>query len=109
LIAQLVCPISYEDPAGKWDLIQPVLQKELPLCDVTWKSPISSSFITIDSLPLRFLPSSATLFKDTEHAFRWLLAPYAQVYILVAETIDIYKVEKANVRKWVDTRNAQKS
>ncbi|RYG64266.1 hypothetical protein EON64_14340, partial [archaeon] len=76
---------------------------------MTWKSPISSSYITINSLPLRFLPSSASLFKDTEHAFRWLLAPYVHMYILVAETMEAYKTAKVSLKKWVDSKNTQKS
>lgn len=107
--AQLVCPLSYEDPDNKWELIQPILLEELPIRDVTWKSPISASYITIDSLPLRFLSSSAPLFKDTEHAFRWLLAPYVHFYILTSETMDAYKIAKTNVKKWIDARNNQKA
>eukprot|EP00981_Chlorochromonas_danica_P003729 scaffold686_cov177-Ochromonas_danica.AAC.13 len=90
-------------------MVQPVLVNELPLRDVTWKSPISASFITIDKLPLRFLPSSASLFKETEHAFRWLLAPYVQLYLLVSESLDAYKTAKANLKKWVDLRNTTKT
>lgn len=86
-----------------------MLVNELPLRDVTWKSPISASFITIDKLPLRFLPSSASLFKETEHAFRWLLAPYVQLYLLVSESLDAYKTAKVNLKKWVDLRNATKT
>jgi len=104
-IAQLICPISYDDPDDQWKKLEPLLTERLPLRDVSWKSPISSSFVTISKLPLRFLPSSSSLFKDTDHSFRWFLSPYVYVYILVAETLEAYKVVKVGLKKWVDARN----
>ena len=104
----MICPISYDDPDGHWEKVQQHILDRLPLRDVTWKSPISSSFITIDKLPLRFLPSSANLFKDTDHSFRWFLSPYVYIYLLVAETLDAYKVVKPTVKKWVDSHNTPK-
>lgn len=105
LLAQLICPISYDDPDDQWKRLEPLLNEKLPLRDVSWKSPISSTFITINKLPLRFLPSSSSLFKDTDHSFRWFLSPYVYVYILVAESMDSYKVLKPNLKKWIDARN----
>lgn len=75
---------------------------------MTWKSPISSSYITIDRLPLRLLPSSANLFKDTDHAFRWFLAAYVNIYILRAESMDAYKQCKPSLKKWSDQYNGPK-
>lgn len=103
-----MCPISYDDPDGHWDKLQPYLLDRIPLRDVTWKSPISSSYITIARLPLRFLPSSANLFKDTDHSFRWFLSPYVYVYVLGAETLESYKAVKPSVKKWVDSHNLVK-
>ncbi len=108
IAAQLICPASYEDPNEIWAKLEKILIERLPLRDVTWKSPISSSYITIDKLPLRCLPSSANLFKDTDHAFRWFLAPYINLYLLSAETIDAYKNSKMNIKKWVDLYNGAK-
>mmetsp|Transcript_27560 Transcript_27560/g.37910 ORF Transcript_27560/g.37910 Transcript_27560/m.37910 type:complete len:1829 (-) Transcript_27560:78-5564(-) len=99
--ANLVCPLSYEDPFSIWSILP--LQKELTdLRDVTWKSPISSSYITIDKLPLRFLRSDANLFKDTQHSFRWFLAAYVSVYLLAADSLDSYKLAKPNLKIWVE-------
>ncbi len=106
--AQLVCPVSYEDPSEIWGKLQQILLDRLPLRDVTWKSPISSSYITIDRLPLRCLVSSANLFKDTDHAFRWFLAPYVNLYLLQAESLDIYKNAKAGIKKWAEQYNGPK-
>ena len=90
--AHLICPISYDDPAKLWtSFIHKELMERLPLEDVTWKSPISAAFVTIPVLPLRFLSSTANLFVDTDHKFRWFLAPYVHVYVVSAETLDSYR------------------
>lgn len=107
-LAQLICPVSYEDPNEIWTKLQTILLDRLPLREVTWKSPISSSYITIDKLPLRCLPASANLFKDTDHAFRWFLAPYVNFYLLHAESLDQYRNAKASIKKWVDQYNGTK-
>lgn len=103
--AQLICPISYDDPDGNWSKIEQLIMDRLPLREVTWRSPISSSFIRIPKLPLRFLPSDASLFKDTDHPYRWFLSQYVNLYIVVAETLDTYKTVRPNVKKWVDSIN----
>jgi hypothetical protein len=100
----LICPISFEDPDNQWGNIEQMINERLPLRDITWKSPISSSFITINQLPLRFLPSDASLFKDTDHPFRWFLSQYVCLYLFVAETLDAYKVAKPQVKKWVESQ-----
>jgi hypothetical protein len=107
-LAQLICPISYEDPDGHWSKFEGHILDRLPLRDVTWKSPISASYITINQLPLRFLPASAPLFKDTDHSYRWFLSPYVNLYILGAETLDAYKSVKSSIKKWVEQQNAVK-
>jgi hypothetical protein len=106
--AQLTCPISYEDPDNNWSKIEGYINEKLPLKDISWKNPLSSSFITINQLPLRFLPSNASLFKDTEHSFRWFLCSYVNIYVLVAESLDSYKVLKPSVKKWVEQQNTPK-
>lgn len=98
-----MCPVAYEDPSNVWNLIEKDLTAKFPLRDVTWKSSISSSQITIDKLPLRCMPSTATLFKDTDHPFRWFLAPYVYIYILVSENMDSYKSVKSKLRAWVES------
>ena len=104
--AHLVCPISYDDPAKLWtSFIHKELMDRLPLEDVTWKSPISTAFITIPELPLRFLSSTANLFVDTNHKFRWFLAPYVHVYVISAETLDSYRHCKPSIRQWVDAHS----
>lgn len=39
-IAQLICPISYEDPDNKWELIAPIIQAELPIREVSHVNPL---------------------------------------------------------------------
>jgi hypothetical protein len=70
--AQLVCPISYEESSGVWEKLQNDVSERLTLRSVTWKDPVSSSFVVIDKLPLRLLPRRPV---DTNNAFRWYLAP----------------------------------
>jgi hypothetical protein len=107
LTANLICPLSYEDPSSIWPLLP--LQTDLTdLRDVTWKSPISSTYITIDKLPLRFLRSDANLFKDTDHSFRWFLAAYVGIYLLAAESLDSYKLARSGIKKWIESTVAHK-
>lgn len=101
---QLICPISYEDPDNVWVQIQQtIVSTLLPLKDVTWKNPVSASFITIPKLPLKFLPSNANLFKDTDHPFRWFLAPYVHLYVTSVGSIEEYKnTTKQTLKQWVE-------
>lgn len=78
------------------------------LLDVTWRSPISNTSITIDRLPLRCLPITASLFKDTDHPFRWFLAPYIYTQLIVCESLDAYKTMKPNLRTWVEAHSGLK-
>lgn len=80
----------------------------MPLRDVTWKNPVTSTYITISRLPLKFLPSAANLFKDTDHPFRWFLAPYVHIYIVTSETLEAYKVAKAIIKQWVEFQSGIK-
>ena len=105
-LAQLICPISYHDPTGLvWGILQQNILDRLPLRDVSWKSSgtISSSQTAVDKLPLRFMPSTASLFKDTDHPFRWFLAPYANIYFVNVDNLEAYKDTKATLKKWVET------
>lgn len=108
-IAQLICPIAYDDPGNNWSLIQQDIISRLPLRDVTWKNPVSSTFITISKLPLKFLSCNANLFKDTDHPFRWFLAPYVQIFITSVESLDAYKISKQIIKQWVDQCNSKKN
>jgi hypothetical protein len=109
-VAQLICPISYDDGQNIWinQQLAKAIQDHLPLTDVTWKNPASNSFVNISKLPLRFMPSSSSLFKDTNHPFRWFLAPYSHIYFIKAETIDLYKSLKPALRQWVDSFSGPK-
>lgn len=102
ILAQLICPISYEDNYNAWGIIEQEIQENLPLKDVSWKSHVSSNPVSVSSLPLRFLPSSATLFKDTDHPFRWFLAPYVSIYVISGETMDAYKTSRPKIKSWID-------
>lgn len=102
--SQMTCPLSFDDPCGVWPIVFDELSQYLPLKDVVCKSPTFGSSITIASLPIRFMPSSANLFKDTDHPFRWFLAPYVELYIIRVETLDAYKIAKPNIKAWVDAR-----
>ena len=106
ILAQLICPVSYHDPTGLvWGILQQNILDRLPLRDVSWKSSgtISSSQTAVDNLPLRFMPSTASLFKDTDHPFRWFLAPYANIYFVNVDNLEAYKDTKATLKKWVET------
>lgn len=64
----------------------------------------------IEMNPLQLLISLSdsilySLFKDTNHAFRWFLAPYVHLYILGSESLDAYKVQKPIVKNWVNLYN----
>lgn len=104
--AQLICPISYHDPSGiVWSKLQQRIQERLPLRDVSWKGTGNTSISqgTVHRLPLRFMPSTASLFKDTDHPFRWFLAPYGNIYFVNVDTLEAYKDAKPAIKKWVET------
>ena len=106
----LICPIAYEDPSNIWPLVEEGMVSLNPLRDVTWKSQLSSSLITINKLPIKFLSSNAGLFKDSDHPFRWFLAPYIHIHIVVSETLENYKSQKSAIRRWVtNIRQTQRS
>jgi hypothetical protein len=108
ITAQLVCPISYDDPSQLWGTIEEALISKFPLKDVTWRSPISTTQITIDRLPLRCVPANASLFKDTDHPFRWFLAPYINIFVLSCESADTYKSIRTKLKQWVEARISQR-
>ena len=98
---KLICPISYDDPFNIWSLIEGGIVSCSPLRDVTWRSQFSSSMITIANLPIKFLPSNSSLFNNADHPFRWFLAPYVHIYIVVSETLENYKSQKPTIKKWI--------
>lgn len=49
------------------------------------------------------MPSTASLFKDTDHPFRWFLAPYGNLYFVNIDSIDLYKDAKLAIKKWLET------
>jgi hypothetical protein len=107
--AHLIPPVAYDDPSGTcWPLIEKEIQEGLPLKDVTWKNPISSSTSVIPKLPLRFMVSTHSLFKDSEHPFRWFLAPYVYLYFVNAESLDALKTIRNNIKAWVDSHSGVK-
>jgi len=106
---QMLVPLAYDDPFGVWPAVLEYVTPNLPLKDVVCKSPTSGTLITIPSLPIRFMPSNAGLFKDTDHPFRWFLAPYVDLYLVRAENLDVYKTIKPAIKAWVDARTAGSS
>jgi len=108
-IVQLICPISYEDKDGIWLKIDKFICDRLPLRDISLKNPTSLTYINIEKLPIRFLPSTAKLFNETNHPYRRFLAPYVHVYLLSAETMDIYKATKSILKKWIEPFNSSKT
>ena len=50
------------------------------------------------------MPSSANLFKDTNHPFRWFLAPYVYLYVLSVGDMAAYKAAKPSLKAWVELR-----
>ena len=102
----MLCPLAYDDPSGVWPSVLEYITPSLPLRDVVCKSPTSGASISLALLPLRFMPSTANLFKDTDHPFRWFLAPYVELYLVRAETLDNYKSIKPSIKAWVDARTS---
>jgi hypothetical protein len=106
--SQLICPISYDDPSSLWTLAENDINTMIILQDITLRIITSSTNITIKSLPLRYMPSNANLFKDSDHPFRWFLAPYVYVYILGAENMDSYRGQRSSIKTWVDSHSGIK-
>lgn len=106
--AQLICPLGYEDPSNTWSIIDKDLNSKFPIENVSFKSQSNQEDVKITSLPLRCMPMSANLFKDTHHPFRWFLAPYVHFYILVCEGLDAYKITKPKVKAWIESQNTLK-
>ena len=104
MTAQLICPIAYYDPSEIWNLIQDYILKKIPLRQILIERINEpNSRIIVDHLPLKFLPSTAALFKDTDHPFRWFLAPFCSLYFIQAETLEAYKEIRIQIRKWIET------
>jgi hypothetical protein len=95
---KLVVGIAYHDPYNMWPVLQKDLLAHLPLRNVTWRSPLSGSFITIDRLPVIFRKADSEHFKDTTHPFAWYRGAYEYIYILVCESMDAYKSDNRQVR-----------
>jgi len=106
---QMTIPVSYDDAFNAWPSVLESLSSRLPLRDVVCKSPTLGSSVTIPSLPVRFMPSTAKLFVDTDHPYRWFLAPYVELYVVRVENLDTYKTAKPAIRAWVDARNNSSS
>ena len=106
---QLICPISYDDRDTIWPKIDKFICERLPLKDVSLKNPTSLTYINIEKLPIRFLPSTAKLFNETTHPYRRFLAPYVHIYLLSAESMDIYKAQKTFMKKWMEPFNNTKT
>ena len=103
---QLICSLSIEDPYNIWkSQIESTTSDKLPLQNITIKNPRSNVFITISKFPIRFIPSSSSLFKDTNHPFRWFLAPYVNIYICRCDSYDAYnKTIKAMLHDWLENK-----
>jgi hypothetical protein len=87
--AQLVCPVAYVDPLNLW---------------TEMLAPESVSVrLSSDPVPVRCLPATAPLFKDTGHCLRWFLAPYALLFVTDKRLVSLSKVE-TQFREWVAAR-----
>ena len=53
-------------------------------------------------VPLRCLEASANIFKDTDHPFRWFLAPYAHLFVLDSSSPSTWD----RLEAWVRERRA---
>lgn len=104
----MICPVAYEDGSKVWPLIEPLLVDRLPLREVTWRSPLSAAVVTVEKLPLRFLPATAKLFNETDHPYRRFLAPYMYLYILRAESMEEYKQVRLPARRWMESHQNMK-
>jgi hypothetical protein len=108
-LAQLICPLAYEDPYGVWEHLNKELSPHFPLNNITWKSPQGTTIqVTIEKLSVRCIPSGANLFKDTDHPFRWFLAPYVNLYIFVCDTVESFKNRKNKLKQWIDALSGPK-
>ena len=47
-LAQLICPISFEDQSGLWNSLEENLLTRFPIRDVSCKNPINGNQIIID-------------------------------------------------------------
>jgi hypothetical protein len=106
IIVQLICPLGYEDPSNAWTSLEKDLLPLLPLDKISFKNPLNQSDVKVDSLPLRCMQMSSNLFKDTDHPFRWFLAPYVDIFLLICETVEAYKLTKPKLKSWIASQNA---
>lgn len=102
-VAHLICPISFDEINEAWSSeIGKLIMDRIPLTDVIWKNSTTQTNQVISRLPVRFVPSSSSLFKDTNHPFRWFLAPYVSLYFVSAKNLEEYKAIRSLIATWVE-------
>ena len=75
---QLVCGVAFADPEGLWAEGAPAL----PPVDLRLR--VGGLVHGAQTVPLRLLPASSGLFRDSDHSLRWFLAPYASLLLVSA-------------------------
>jgi hypothetical protein len=95
-----VCSLSYEDPLGLWSEVFAPHTLAVTLS-------LGSATVAVE-LPVRSLPQDAPLFRDTDHAFRWFLAPFARVF-LVNASLDMNPALSAGLARWVEVTSTAQS
>ena len=90
---KIVCPISFHDcvsTAETWNTSR-LLGKSLL---VTAKGTLNVRYIQ---------DAPAELFRDSDHPFRWFLAPYCSLYFFSCGTFEDYKDNhRPRIRKWME-------
>lgn len=79
-----MCPIALTDAQGLWSdaLAPPPLSARLQLDPDPELEEEEGAGVQEVVLPVRVLGAQAALFRDTDHCFRWFLAPFAHLYVL---------------------------
>ena len=101
---QLCCSVSYHEiGTATWSLLKKPLFEQLPLHNVSWVSP-SSAAALVQKLDIRFTRDSPELFRDSDHPFRWFMAPFCSVCFVSTLNLETYKQEcRPAIRNWIET------
>ena len=103
---QLCCSVSYHEigTGTSWSLIKKPMMEQLPLQNVSWTSPSSTETMSVQKLDIRFTRDSPELFRDSDHPFRWFIAPFCSICFVSALNLETYKQEcRPAIRRWIET------
>ncbi|OJJ49867.1 hypothetical protein ASPZODRAFT_128418 [Penicilliopsis zonata CBS 506.65] len=107
--------VAYTDPSGLFPLVQPIIERKLPLRNLHWKSP-SRPARSIESLHIGFVPekheaevasssdlTAATAVPHRRHQIPGLRqTPYLKIYLLRCDDNDTYKASaRKALREWI--------